>query len=47
MNQAYDMEIVNEAFRPARDQFETMIHRLHADPSARMEHDQLEALIKK
>jgi hypothetical protein len=47
MNQAYDVEIVNEAFRPARDQFEAMIHELYSDPKTQMEHDQVEALIKK
>jgi hypothetical protein len=47
MNQAYDIEIVNEAFRPARDQFEAMIRELHSDLMAQMEHDQVEALIKK
>lgn len=47
MNQAYDIEIVNEAFCPARDQFEAMIRELHSDPEAQMEHDHLEALIKK
>jgi hypothetical protein len=46
MNPACDFESVNEAFRLARDQFETMIYQLHSDPTAQMEHDQVEALIK-
>jgi hypothetical protein len=45
MNPACDFESVNEAFRLARDQFETMIYQLHSDPTAQMEHDQVEALI--
>ncbi len=47
MNQAYDIDIINEAFRPARDQFEAVIGELHSDPTALMEHDHVEALIKK
>jgi hypothetical protein len=46
MNPACDFESVNEAFRLARDQFETMIYQLHSDPTAQMEHDQVEDLIK-
>jgi len=45
MNQACDIESVNEAFRPACDQFEAMIYQLHCDLTAQMEHDQVEALI--
>jgi hypothetical protein len=47
MTQVYVIDIVNEAFRLARDQFEAMIRELHSDPTAQMEHDHLEALIKK
>jgi hypothetical protein len=47
MNQACDIEIVDEAFRLAREQFETTIYQLHSDPTAQMEHDQVEALIKR
>jgi hypothetical protein len=47
MSQPCDIESVNEAFRLARDQFETMIYQLHGDPTAYMEHDQVEALIRK
>ena len=47
MSQLCDIESVNEAFLLARDQFETMIYQLHSDPTAHMEHDQVEALIKK
>ncbi len=46
MNQSCDIESVNEAFRPARAKFETMIHQLHDDPTAHMEHDQVDAFIK-
>ncbi len=45
MSQPCDIESVNEAFLLARDQFETMIYLLHSDPTADMEHDQVEALI--
>ena len=45
MSQLRDIESVNEAFLLARDQFETMIYQLHSDPTAHMEHDQVEALI--
>jgi hypothetical protein len=47
MNQACDIERVNEAFRLARNHFETMIDQLHSDAAAQMEHDQVETLIKK
>jgi hypothetical protein len=47
MSQPCDIESVNEAFRLARDQFETMIYQLHGDPTAYMEHDQVEVLIRK
>jgi hypothetical protein len=47
MNQACDVERLNEAFRLARTQFETVICHLHSDVTARMEHDQVETLIKK
>lgn len=47
MSQTCDIEIVNEAFRSARDQFEMLILQLHTDPTAPKEHDQVEALIKK
>jgi hypothetical protein len=47
MSQSCDIESVNEDFRLARDQFEIMIYQLHSDPTAHMEHDQVEALIKK
>ncbi len=47
MNQTCSIEIVNEVFRLARDQFEALIGQLHSDPAAQMEHDQVEALIKK
>ena len=46
MKQTCDIEIVDEAFRLARNQFETTIYQLHSDPTAQMEHDQVEALIK-
>jgi len=44
MDQVYD--VVVEAFRMAREHFESMIHQLHSAPTAHMEHDQVEALIK-
>ena len=47
MSQAYDTEVVTEGFGAARDLFETLIRQLHSDPTAGMEHDQLEAMIKK
>ena len=47
MSQPCHIQSVNEAFRLARDQFETMIYQLHNDPTVHMEHDQVEALIKK
>lgn len=47
MKQTCDIEIVEEAFRLARVQLETTIYQLHSDPTAQMEHDQVEILIKK
>jgi len=47
MKQSTDIDIVNEAFRLAREQFEALISQLHGDPTARMEHDLVESLIKK
>ena len=47
MKQACDIEMVEEAFRLARAQLETTIYQLHSDAAAHMEHDQVEALIKK
>jgi hypothetical protein len=47
MKQTCDIEIVEEAFRLARAQLETTIYQLHSDPTAQMQHDQVEALIKK
>lgn len=46
MKQTCDSDSVNEAFRSARDHFETMISQLHSDPTARIEHDRVESLIK-
>ena len=47
MNPTCDIERVNETFRLARNQFETMIYQLQSDAMAQMEHDQVETLIKK
>ena len=47
MNHPYDFESVDEAFRPAYDQFVTMIYQLDTGPGNQMEHDDFEALIKK
>jgi hypothetical protein len=44
---ACDTEFVKEAFRPAREHLETLIHQLHGDAADEMQHDQAEALIKK
>lgn len=46
MSNGCDIEIVNEAFRQARDQFEAMILQLHTAPTAQMHHDQVIYLIK-
>lgn len=43
----YDIESVNEAFRAACELFETTVHQLRADSTARLEHDEIEALLKK
>jgi len=47
MKQLRDIEMVEEAFRSARVQLETTIDQLYSDTTAQMEHDQVEALIKK
>ncbi len=47
MSPACDIESVNEAFRPARDHLEAVIYQLHGDAADQMQHDQVEALIKK
>lgn len=47
MKQTCVIELVEEAFRLARAQFETTIHQLHSDSTAQMQHDQVEELIKK
>jgi hypothetical protein len=46
MSPACDIESMKEAFRPARDHLETIIHKLHGDAADQMQHDQVEALIK-
>lgn len=43
---ASNAERINETFSLARNQFETMIDRLHDDTTDQMHHDQVEALIK-
>jgi len=47
MNQATDIDLINEAFRPAREQFEALISQLHGDQTGRMAHDLVESLIRK
>lgn len=47
MNQVPDIDSLNEAFTLACDQFQGMIDQLRSDAAAQMEHDQVEALIKK
>jgi hypothetical protein len=46
MNQLPDIDIVDAAFCEAREQFEALISQLHGESTARMEHDQIESLIK-
>jgi len=47
MNQVFDINSLNEAFRSACDQFQAMMDQLRSNATAQMEHDQVETLIKK
>lgn len=47
MNHAFEIETICEVFQSACEQFDSMLHQLHGDLSAHVEHDQVEALVTK
>jgi hypothetical protein len=46
MNQVFDINCRNEAFRSACHQFQALMDQLRSNATAQMEHDQVETLIK-
>lgn len=46
MSSGCEIDIVDQAFRQAREQFNAMILQLHTAPTAQMHHDDVISLIK-